>query len=92
MIHGLAGSGALMLLLVPTINRPAVSLGYILLFGIGSTGGMMILSMLVALPAKLISQKIKWPSLVFRGAAGLSSVVVGCWMVYEVWVAGNPLG
>src|SRR5205814_10654334 len=56
MIHGLAGSGALMLLVLSTIRRPAIALVYVLIFGIGSTGGMMIMSALVGLPAKLTAQ------------------------------------
>ena len=41
MIHGLAGSAALMLLVLPTIPSPAVALLYIAIFGIGSIAGMM---------------------------------------------------
>src|SRR5688572_2636282 len=42
MIHGLAGSAALMLLIVPTISSPVIGLLYIMVFGIGSIGGMMV--------------------------------------------------
>src|SRR5215212_4743370 len=44
MVHGLAGSAALMLLIVPAIGSPAIALAYILIFGIGSIGGMMAMS------------------------------------------------
>src|ERR1043165_1824535 len=47
MIHGLAGSGALMLLVLSAIRQPVIALGYVLLFGLGSTGGMMLMSALV---------------------------------------------
>ena len=39
MVHGLAGSAALMLLIVPTIPTPSVAIMYILIFGLGSIGG-----------------------------------------------------
>ena len=41
MVHGLAGSAALMFLVVSTIPSSAVAVMYILIFGIGSIGGMM---------------------------------------------------
>src|SRR5687768_4216223 len=50
MVHGLAGSAALMLLVVPVIGSPAVALVYILVFGIGSIAGMMAMSLLIGLP------------------------------------------
>jgi ABC-type nickel/cobalt efflux system permease component RcnA len=50
MVHGLAGSAALMLLVIPTIDSPVVGLLYIAIFGVGSIGGMMIMSFLVGLP------------------------------------------
>ena len=50
MVHGLAGSAALMLLILPTIPSPAVALCYIVIFGIGSIGGMMAMSFLIGLP------------------------------------------
>ncbi len=50
MVHGLAGSAALMLLILPTITSSAVALLYILIFGIGSIGGMMAMSFLIGLP------------------------------------------
>lgn len=49
-LHGLAGSGALMLLVLGTITSPAAAVLYIVVFGVGSTGGMLLLSGLVGLP------------------------------------------
>ena len=50
MVHGLAGSAALMLAIIPTIESHIVGLLYIIIFGIGSIGGMMLMSFLVGLP------------------------------------------
>ena len=44
MVHGLAGSAALMLLVLPVIASPTVALAYIVVFGIGSIAGMMAMS------------------------------------------------
>ncbi|MGH7807250.1 MAG: hypothetical protein ACRENT_04085, partial [Thermodesulfobacteriota bacterium] len=50
MVHGVAGSAALMLLVLTTIPSPLAGLLYILIFGIGSVGGMLIMSSLISLP------------------------------------------
>src|SRR5258708_1480372 len=50
MVHGLAGSGALMLVVLTTIPSPLAGLGYILMFGLGSTGGMLLMSSVIGMP------------------------------------------
>lgn len=77
MIHGLAGSGALMLLVLSTIRQPAIALIYVLIFGLGSTAGMMIMSALVGLPAKLTAHRFTRANAILRGAAGVFSVALG---------------
>jgi ABC-type nickel/cobalt efflux system permease component RcnA len=84
MVHGMAGSAALTLLVLATIPSPAVGLLYILIFGIGSIGGMMIMSALFALPAKLTAHRFRRANLALRGLAGLFSVCFGLFMVYEI--------
>src|SRR4029079_18473631 len=44
MVHGLAGSAALMLLVIPTIHSRVGAFIYMLTFGVGSIGGMMLMS------------------------------------------------
>ena len=41
-VHGLAGSAAVALLIVPIIQKPAWALGYLLIFGLGTIAGMML--------------------------------------------------
>jgi len=50
MLHGLAGSGALVLLVLASMPSPAAALAYILVFGVGSTAGMLVLSGLIGVP------------------------------------------
>jgi MFS family permease len=89
MVHGLAGSAALMLLVLSTINRPLVGLLYILVFGVGSIGGMMLMSALVSLPLYLTATRFTRANLMMRGLAGLFSVSFGLFMLYEIGVAGD---
>ena len=89
MVHGLAGSAALMLLVLSTISSPAVGLLYIAIFGIGSIGGMMLMSALVGLPLRLTAKKFTRANLLLRGLAGLFSVSFGLFMVYEIGFVGG---
>lgn len=84
MIHGLAGSGALMLLVLSTIRQPAEALLYVLIFGVGSTGGMMVMSALVGLPARLTARRFARANAILRGAAGAFSVLLGLFLICEI--------
>lgn len=84
MIHGLAGSGALMLLVLSTIRQPFVALLYVLIFGIGSTGGMMIMSVLIGLPAKLTAQRFARANVILRGVAAGCTIALGMFITYEI--------
>ncbi len=58
MLHGMAGSAALMLLVLATIPSPIAGLLYIAVFGLGSTAGMLALSGLIAVPFVLTAQAV----------------------------------
>lgn len=83
MVHGLAGSAGLMLLIVPTISSPAIALFYVLIFGIGSIGGMMIMSLLIGLPLHLTAGKFEALNKSILGLAGIFSLALGIFIVYE---------
>lgn len=84
MVHGLAGSAALTLLVLATISSTVVGFLYIGIFGVGSIGGMAIMSVLFALPSKLSAQRFSTLSLLFRGVAGLASLGLGAFTVYQI--------
>jgi hypothetical protein len=90
MIHGLAGSGALMLLVLSTIHQPLMALGYVVVFGLGSTGGMMVMSALVGVPAILTAQRFAWANLILRAAAAGFSVVLGFVITYQLGLNRIP--
>ncbi len=87
MMHGLAGSAALTLLVFAAIPSPALGLLYIAIFGIGSIGGMVIMSTLFSLPAKLTSLHFARGNILIRGLAGIVSVCFGAFMVYDMALA-----
>ena len=49
-VHGLAGSAAVALLVLTTISRPSWAIGYLLIFGLGTVAGMMLITAAIALP------------------------------------------
>lgn len=89
MVHGLAGSAALMLLVLSTISAPLVGLIYIIVFGVGSIGGMILMSTLVGLPLSFTANSSARANLTIRGATGLFSLCFGLFMVYEIGFVGG---
>jgi hypothetical protein len=85
----LAGSAALMLLVLSTISSPLVGLLYIVVFGVGSVGGMMLMSALFGLPVYLTAARFTRINLAVRGLAGLFSLSLGLLMVYEIGYVGG---
>lgn len=81
-IHGLAGSGALMLLVLSTIKSTVVGLYYILIFGIGSIIGMTLMSFLFRIPYLLVSKKLNNFDKLLRKIAGICSIGFGLFMMY----------
>jgi ABC-type nickel/cobalt efflux system permease component RcnA len=88
MVHGLAGSAALMLLVLSTIQSPLGGLVYIIIFGLGSVGGMFLLSGIISLPFILTAQRFTLMNRWIRVFAGIASVSFG---IYLAWEIGSEL-
>ena len=91
LVHGLAGSAALTLLVLATIPSPLVGFLYIIIFGIGSIGGMMIMSTLFALPARLTADRFARANFALRGLAALFSLGFGVFMIYDIGFVNHLL-
>lgn len=84
MAHGLAGSAALMLMILATTTDVATGLLSILIFGLGSILGMMVIGMTISIPviwSRSVSRRL---FVAVQGVASLASVVVGVWMLVKV--------
>lgn len=91
MVHGLAGSAALMLLVLSTISSPIAGLIYVGVFGVGSVGGMLIMSSLIGLPVAFAANRFnRWISHV-RLAAGLFSIIFGLWYAWRMIITEGLL-
>lgn len=82
LVHGLAGSAGLMLIVIPTIESKLLGMLYILIFGIGSIGGMMIMSLLIGIPFFLSSNIVRLNKLL-QALAGGFSFLLGIYIIYE---------
>jgi ABC-type nickel/cobalt efflux system permease component RcnA len=86
MIHGMAGSGALLLIVLSTINSIPLGLAYIAIFGAGSIGGMAGISTLIGIPFVKLSNSAKI-SIALRYAAAITTLAIGAGLIYDlVWV------
>jgi sulfite exporter TauE/SafE len=89
MVHGLAGSAALMLLVLASL--PSVSLGmmYIGLFSCGAILGMGVVSLLLGLFVAWTARRLHRVQQGLRCTVGLVSTVFGAWIVIEIGVTGG---
>ncbi len=83
MMHGLAGSGALLLLTAATVSSPLLGLGYILIFGLGSILGMMSLSALLAVPLAWSARTLTWANRTLQAMIGLATLGLGVVTIYS---------
>jgi hypothetical protein len=87
LMHGMAGSAALLVLAVTQASSPAVGLGYVALFGIGSMVGMGVLSSVIAVPLVVSARWLTWANRGLQGAVGLVTVAIGIVTVVETVLA-----
>lgn len=89
MAHGLAGSAALLLIVLSSARSVAEGLTYIAVFGVGSILGMMGVGLVVSLPV-LWSLNLGRPVfLAVQGLASLGSVAVGLAMMLHIAFGGQ---
>jgi len=81
LLHGLAGSGALILLVLTTMPSPTAAVLYILVFGVGSTAGMLVLSGLIGVPFALTTGSSRTLTMSLQLVVGAASVLVGLLML-----------
>lgn len=85
LVHGLAGSAALALLVLASIPTLLGALLYILVFGLGSMAAMFVLSGLVGIPFAAAADRSPAAGRVLQALAGATSLVLGVLLVWELW-------
>jgi nickel/cobalt exporter len=76
-VHGLAGSGAVIVLLVAASNDRAVQAGYLAAFGIGTVLGMSLASLLAGAATGFAAARNRTAAQAIRVGAALLSIVAG---------------
>jgi high-affinity nickel permease len=84
LVHGLAGSAGLMLAVLATIHDGLLALAYVALFGLGSIGGMVLMSTLLGLPLALAADRFGRAETTLRAVAAVGSVAVGVMLAWEI--------
>jgi ABC-type nickel/cobalt efflux system permease component RcnA len=90
-VHGLAGSAAVALLVLTLVRDPAWAIAYLLLFGAGTIGGMMVITLGLSTPFAFTSSSLPRLNLRLRTAAGLISFAFGLFLIYEIGFADGGL-
>ena len=91
-VHGLAGSAAVALLVMTTIQDPWWEIGYLLIFGLGTVIGMMLITALIALPFVYTAGKLSWWNRGMAVASGLLSVAFGVFLSYRIGIVDGLFG
>jgi hypothetical protein len=83
-VHGLAGSAAVALLVLGAIGDAKLALAYLLVFGAGTIAGMVLITTALAVPVAAAAQRFAGFHRVLGVATGLASVAFGALLVYEI--------
>lgn len=91
MAHGIAGSAALMLVIVSNTSGIGQGLLYIAVFGFGSIAGMLVVGLTLSVPviySRVLGQRAFFA---VQGVASLGSVGLGLWMLYRLILSPDGL-
>jgi high-affinity nickel-transport protein len=85
-VHGLAGSAAVALLILASIKNSTWAIVYLLVFGVGTIAGMMLITMSLASTFRFVGNRMEGFSRKLGLASGLLSVGFGLFVAYEICV------
>ena len=84
LVHGLAGSAAVALLVLATVREPLWAIGYLGVFGLGTLLGMAFVTAGMASSLSLAASRWRGLGPGVRVATGVLSLVFGVWLVYQI--------
>ena len=90
-MHGMAGSAALILLSLEAVQSFSMGIVYILTFGAGSILGMALLSVAIAIPLRFSTRNLAWLHSGIGVLVGGFSCALGVFMVYRIGFAEGLL-
>lgn len=87
LMHGMAGSAALLVLAVSQAASPVIGMLYVLIFGIGSMLGMGALSAVIALPLAMSARWLTWSNRALQFCVGVITIGIGAMTIYTTAIA-----
>jgi ABC-type nickel/cobalt efflux system permease component RcnA len=94
-VHGLAGSAAVALLILASIHNSRWAIAYLLIFGVGTIAGMMLITMSIASAFHFVGDRFERFGQRLGMVSGLLSLVFGLVVAYQICIvqglfSGNP--
>jgi sulfite exporter TauE/SafE len=83
LVHGLAGSAAMVLLVMTTVQSVWQAAAYILIFGVGTIIGMLFFTTIISIPFVLSVKRIHLNRILMR-STGVISVLYGCYYLFDM--------
>lgn len=84
LVHGLAGSAAIALLVLTTIHNSRWAVAYLFIFGLGTIAGMMVITIAMASALNYAGSRSQWINRRLSLATGFLSVAFGLFLVYQM--------
>jgi high-affinity nickel-transport protein len=84
LVHGLAGSAAVALLVLSTIKSPLWSTMYLLVFGVGTMVGMMVMTAAISIPIVYTGKRFFRINRHLTTISGFASMAFGVFLVYQI--------
>jgi high-affinity nickel-transport protein len=91
LVHGLAGSAAIALLVLSTIRGSAAAIAYLLVFGVGTILGMTAITGLLSLPFTLRAPRLERARRALTLATGALSLAFGLYLAFQIGVVDGLL-
>jgi high-affinity nickel-transport protein len=91
LVHGLAGSAAVALLVLSTIRGGAAAVAYLLVFGVGTILGMTAITGLLSLPFTLRAPRLQRARRALTLATGALSLAFGLYLAFQIGVVDGRL-
>ena len=84
LVHGLAGSAAVALLVLATVRDPLRACGYLLVFALGTLIGMALVTTGFALPVATAAKRWGGSARLIHVATGALSLAFGLWLAWQI--------
>jgi high-affinity nickel-transport protein len=90
-VHGLAGSAAVALLVLTTIKSASMALLYLAIFGAGTLVGMLLLTVAMSLPISVFSRRFSNVEQLMARVTGVVSIAFGLFLAYRIGISDGLL-